>query len=446
MASASVETIGVSAIPEAQRSMPPATLFTIWGLASASATTPVIGLLLYDLGVLNFCIAVVLATLVGIVPAAILSEQGREVPLISMITARATFGRGGAFVLAFIYTLTGAGWFGLNTDVGGQILSTLYPGYGSLWYWLLGIGQTLLVFAGMKWLEWFYKYTALIFIVCYVVLTYYMVSRYDFSLPSGDGPVAWGTTIDLILSFSLLAWAYEFSTVSRFCRPATANESRSSRVSYFAAATLGVMAPVLVMGLLGLVAKASTGEWNIALIAKDLPLTGALAALGVILAIAHTNAMNLYPAVLKLLAAGETVRQPRRFDQPVAALALGLTATILAVSNILSYVEPFLLFIGSFLFPFSFLMAFDWVVVQKRRTSVAEFFAPADGLADLFRVRALTALIFGILVSSLDPLGWIPAWVTAWLPWSVVASLLACALYAVLLRFEAARQQSQQTA
>lgn len=431
--SENVETIGIQPIPEERRDMSALSLFSIWGLASASATTPVIGLLLYNVGLVNFCIAVVIAGIIGIVPAGLFSEQGREVPLMSLVTARATFGPGASFIMAILYTFAGAGWFGLNTDVGGDILSTLYPGHGALWYWVLGIGQTGLVFLGMKWLERFYNYTALVFIVSYAILTYYMVQRYTIVLPIPSTVVHWGAVVQTILSFSLLAWAYEFSTVSRFCRPATPDESRVSKAAYFSAATVGVLLPVLVMGALGLISKSSTGEWNIALIAQDLPLAGVVAAVGVILAIAHTNAMNLYPAVAKLLAAAETVREPRAYDQPIASAGLGLLATILAAIGILNFVEPFLLLLGVFLFPFTFLMMFDWVVIQKRSTPVYVFFEKKKRINELFRPSACIAFVLGVGLSSLSYFGLLPKVLSNTLPWPVVASLIACGVYWILL-------------
>lgn len=435
-----VETIGIQPIPEERRNMSALTLFVIWGLASASATTPVIGLLLYNVGLVNFCIAVVIAGLIGIIPAGLFSEQGRKVPLISLVVARVTFGPGASFILAILYTIAGAGWFGLNTDVGGQILTTLYPSVGSLlhgsfWYWTLGIFQTLLVFLGMKWLERFYNYTAVIFIVCYAILCFYLVRDYAVTIPWwSTATVHWGSVVETILSFSLLAWAYEFSTVSRFCPPATSDESRASKAAYFSAATVGILLPVLVMGVLGLVTKATTGEWNIALLAKDLPLIGGVAAIGVILAIAHTNAMNLYPAVTKLLAASETVREPQRYDQPIASAGLGLLATILAVLGILKAVESFLSLLGVFLFPFTFLMMFDWVLIQKQATPVSAFFEKKKRLVDLFRPSACIAFAVGAFLGGLSYFEVLPEALSNTVPWPVIASLISCAVYWVLLQ------------
>ncbi|MHB8236429.1 MAG: cytosine permease, partial [Acidithiobacillus ferrivorans] len=212
-----VETLGVAPVPDRDRCMRPGMLFLIWALASASATTPVIALLLHGIGLWNFILIVLFATLIGLIPAMLLSHMGRQVPIISMVMARRTFGIGGATLLAILYTIVGAGWFGLNTDVAGKILVTLFPGFGMLWYIVLGVLQITLVFFGMEVLEKFYKYTALLFLLCYAVLAYYLFTQHAFVLPVATQRVDWGKDIDLVLSFSLLAWAYDFPTVTRFC-------------------------------------------------------------------------------------------------------------------------------------------------------------------------------------------------------------------------------------
>jgi purine-cytosine permease-like protein len=200
------ETLGIAPVPESARKMKPGSLFVIWALASASATTPVIGLVLHGIGLWNFVWINVLSLLIGLLPAMLFAHMGRQVPIISMVMARRTYGIAGATMLAVLYTIVGAGWFGLNTGVGGQILTHLFPGFGMLWYVLLGIIQIALVFFGMEVLEKFYNYTALVFLLCYGVLSYYLFTRYPFVVPKATGPVTWGKDIDLILSFSLLAW------------------------------------------------------------------------------------------------------------------------------------------------------------------------------------------------------------------------------------------------
>ena len=355
-----VETLGVAPVPGGDRTMRPGMLFLIWALASASATTPVIGLLLHGVGLWNFVLIVLLATGIGLIPAMLLSHMGRQTPIISMVMARRTFGIGGATLLAILYTILGAGWFGLNTDVGGNILDTLFPGFGILWYIVLGVLQIVLVFFGMEMLEKFYQYTALLFLLCYAVLVYYLFTQHPFVLPVATHRVDWGKDIDWVLSFSLLAWAYDFPTVTRFCVPWTAQEKPSDRALYLLSPAIGVMSAVFFMGLLGLVSLQMTGDWNIALLGKNLPFWGEVSAIGVILAIAHTNAMNLYPAVTKLLAVICVAGKPHRFMHPAIVVLLGVFATLLAIAGILNLIEGFLSMLGSLLFPFSFILVIDW--------------------------------------------------------------------------------------
>ena len=47
---ADIETVGVAPVPEAQRTMTPGKMFIVWLMASASATTPLIGFLLFHYG------------------------------------------------------------------------------------------------------------------------------------------------------------------------------------------------------------------------------------------------------------------------------------------------------------------------------------------------------------------------------------------------------------
>jgi purine-cytosine permease-like protein len=396
------ETLGVAPVPDSERTMRPGSLFVIWGLASASATTPVIGLVLKGTGLWNFTWLNVLATLVGLVPSMLLSHMGRQVPIISMVMARRTYGVAGATLLAVLYTIVGAGWFGLNTDVGGQILGTIFPGYGVMWYVILGVVQIAVVFFGMEVLEKFYNYTALVFLLCYAVLSYFLFTRYPFAMPLQKGPVAWGKDIDLILSFSLLAWAYIFPT-----------------------------AAVLLMGALGLITLQMTGDWNVAMLGRSLPVWGEISAIGVILAIAHCNAMNLYPAATSLLAVINVAdRKPHRMLQPLVVVVLGVFATILAIAGILAVIEGFLTLLGSLLFPFSFILVVDWFHGRYYADSVTSFYKRATSFPDWFSWPApwaITMLIVGVALGQLEDL--LPQAEVHFIPWQVCSALIVTIIY-----------------
>jgi purine-cytosine permease-like protein len=87
-----IETVGVAPVPESQRTMTPGKLFIVWLMASASATTPLIGSLLYHYGLTDLILAIVIAFLIGVIPAGLFSEMGRRVPVTALIVARKSFG------------------------------------------------------------------------------------------------------------------------------------------------------------------------------------------------------------------------------------------------------------------------------------------------------------------------------------------------------------------
>ena len=430
------ETLGVAPVPESARTMRPGSLFVIWALASASATTPVIGLVLHGIGLWDFVWINLLSLAVGVVPAMLFSHMGRQVPIISMVMGRRTYGIGGATLLSVLYTIVGAGWFGLNTDVGGQILRMLFPGFGMTWYLVLGAIQIALVFFGMEVLRKFYNYTALVFLLCYAVLSYYLFTRYPLVIPVTSGAVAWGRDIDLILSFSLLAWAYIFPTVTRFCPAPTPGESRGSRAWYMLAPSIGVMSAVLVMGILGLIALRMTGDWNVAMLGRSLPVWGEISAIGVILAIAHTNAMNLYPAVTTFIAVvNVTDKKPHRMLQPTTVIVLGVFSTLLAIFGILDYIQGFLSMLGALLFPFTFILIIDWFHGRYYRDSVSLFYRRANGFADLFAWPApwaIATMLAGIILGEWgDPF---PKSVDRFIPWQVCCALFVSLIYYLGLR------------
>ena len=87
-----IETTGIDPIPLAQRTMTSGKLFNVWVMSSASALTPLVGLLLEPYGLAYMIGAIVLTWVLFAIPTGILSEMGRELPLTIMVVARRTFG------------------------------------------------------------------------------------------------------------------------------------------------------------------------------------------------------------------------------------------------------------------------------------------------------------------------------------------------------------------
>lgn len=225
------------------------------------------------------------------------------------------------------------------------------------------------------------------------------------------------------------ACCYKLSTVSRFAVPK--GREKHGSVGYFLAPSVGIMLAVLLLAIVGMFSQEVTGSWNIALLGAHLSWWGTVAAIGVVVAIVHTNAMNLYPSTVDLLVAMNSVLRPRRWEQPVGTFLLGIASTLLAVAGILTHIQSFLNGIGDVIFPFTFIMIVDWIWVQRRSTPSQAFFDKPKTLVQWFDPAATLAFFVGLAFNL-----WIhkiaPAGFNHQLPIPFVGALISAALYAIL--------------
>ncbi len=422
-----IETVGVAPVPADQRTQTSVQMFIVWLMASASATTPLIGALLFKFGLTYMIAAIVVSWLIGFIPAGLFSEMGREVPLSGLVVARKTFGWDGSLLFSVLFSLVNLGWFGLNTEVGAAILAAITHSSAYVWDVIVGGVQILLVLFGMKWLERFYRYTVLLLVAAYLALTIYLLTHFTLPYPRQHAPMNWGFALTTVLTFSLLAWTYKLSTTSRFAVPSA--RTGGTRASYFLAPSVGIMLAVLVFGVLGAYSQESTGNWNIALLGAHISGWGFVAAIGAALAVLHTNAMNLYPSTVDLLVALNNVHKPTRWEQPAATIGLGVLGTVLAIAGILDHVQTLINDAGDIIIPFTFVMLVDWLYVQRRRTPADAFFRPPRGLSDRAVPSAIAAVAIGFAFGFWGD-QFLPSVFYNTLPLPVVAAVIAAVLYA----------------
>jgi purine-cytosine permease-like protein len=423
-----IETVGVAPVPEDQRTQTPGRMFIVWLMASASATTPLIGALLFKFGLTDMIIAIAVSWLIGFIPAGLFSEMGRQVPLSGLVVARKSYGWDGSLLFSVLFSLVNLGWFGLNTEVGATILASITHSSVYVWDVVVGGIQVILVLFGMKWLERFYRYTVVLLIAAYLALTIYLLTHFTLHYPHQTAPMNWGMALSTVLTFSILAWTYKLSTTSRFAVPSA--KTRGTRASYFLAPSVGIMLAVLLFGILGAYSNQATGNWNIALLGSGISGWGFVAAIGAALAVIHTNAMNLYPSTVDLLVAINNVRKPSRWQQPLATIGLGVLGTVLAIAGILDHVQTLIGDAGDIIIPFTFVMLVDWLYVQRRRTPAAAFFDRPRRLHERVVPSAIAAVVVGFVLGFWGD-EFLPGVFYNTLPLPVVAGVVAAVLYGV---------------
>lgn len=422
-----VETVGVLPVPAGQRRTTSGKLLIVWAMTSASATTPLIGALLFNVGLWYMIGAIAVSWAIFMIPCGLFSEMGRELPLTALIVARRNYGWSATFCFSVLFTFVNMAWFGLNTATGALILAALAHTGAGLWYWIVGGIDILLVLFGFKWLEYFYRYTAAILVACYIALTVYLFTHYTLHIPRQTAPMNWGVAISTVAGFSILAWTYKTSTLSRFARPADQTPGR--RGWYLVVPGIGIMIPVLLMGVMGIFSQQAIGNWNIAVIGAHISGWGLVAAIGAALGVLHTNAMNLYPSTVDLLVALNTVRKPRRWEQPVATVVLGVLGTVLAQLGILSHAQTFVTDVGDVLGPFAFVMLADWLWGRMRsKRDPGTYFRAPRGFSEHWKVAAVVSFFAGFVISFWGT-SIFPAAFYDNMPLALFGSLVAAGLY-----------------
>ncbi len=407
-----IEVVGVNPIPDKARNMSSSKIYIFWAMAGASALTPVIGEEFYNMGLMDLMIAITVAFLIGLIPAGLISEMGRQIPVPSLVVSRKTFGYMSSSVYSIIFTFLNIGFFGLNDTVGAEIISSLTHTNIILWYIIMGIIQIIIVLFGAKWLEYFFRYSAPVLLISYGILAYFLLTAYKINFSHifyPIGPFSWGAALNFVLGFSILAWTYKISTQTRFGLPYSKTNTKSSRIKYFLSSPFGIITPLYLMGIIGLTGNSVNPGvgWNIAV----LPYPGLhgifyiiifIAALGVSLAIIHTNAMNLYPATADLLASiqplfGKSVN--KKLAQPVATILLGIGGIILAMAGILAHISDFIDILASIIFPFTFILIFDWFIHLRYTTKINDYYKVPKNIFNNVRIDALIPAIIGTLIA-----------------------------------------------
>ncbi len=407
-----LEVVGVNPIPNSARTMSSRKILIFWAMASASALTPLVGFELYDMGIPFATIAIILALLIGIIPAGLVAEMGRQIPVPSLVVSRKTYGFMTSGAYSIVFTFLNIGFFGLNDTVGAAIISGLTHSNIIIWYVVMGIIQVVLVLFGAKWLEYLFRYSAPVLIVSYIILAYFLLTTYSINfsmLMHPIGAFTWGGALDFLLGFSILAWSYKISTQTRFGHPFSNTDSALKRFTYFISSPVGIMIPVLLMGLIGLVGNSVEPKigWNIAILSFPglhglFGIVVFIAALGVSLAIIHTNAMNLYPATADLLAALQPAfkKKPNeKMAQPIATILLGAGGIILAIAGILGHIETFIDTLAAIIFPFTFILIFDWFVHLRHTTKIADYYNIPKSVFMNFRIDALIPALIGTVIA-----------------------------------------------
>ena len=359
-----VESNGIDSIPAAERHGAPRELAFLWAGAFvnyASLFTASLLTTYYGLGVWDGLLATALGTIAAAVILGLLSNTGPGSGEPQIAYTRRIFGRRGSTVGAGLTLLLAIGWFAVDCVIAAQAGAQLV-GNGNRWVTLglvLAIAAVSVVVAilGHETIKVLATYGAIAFAALSVVLFILLAPQFHWTqgpaVSGADYPGAF--VLGFMTCFALVASWYPFA--SDYSRYLPKSSSASSVTLW---ATAGVVVPMLLLGLFGLLlptidAGLAAGQGVLAVINRHAPTWVAVPFFAfVVLGEIWANYFDVYTAGLVTLAMGIRLRRWQ------TALACGVLGTALASYAVL--VSDFHLAFEDFLI-LTYLWAPAWAAV-----------------------------------------------------------------------------------
>lgn len=405
-------------------------------------------------------LAIALGSGIVLVPILLNSHAGARYGIPFPVLARASFGVAGANVPALLRALVAAGWFGINTYIGGQALQTLVIHLFPRWKEL----DTGLQFAGLGAGSW-------ITFLAFWALNLWVVGHGMEAVRRFEG---WAGPAVLVLALGLLLWCYR---AAGGWGPILAQPARlPAGTTFWPVFAAGVMAAVNFWATLSLnipdfTRFARSQRDQLLGQAVGLPATMALFSLFAVLITSASHLIfgealwdpvqligrlhstpaivlalvGVLVATLSVNVAANVVSPaydfsnlwPARIDFRRGAQITGVLGMMMMPWKLLSsprvYIFDWLNTYGVLLGPIAAIMIADYWLVRGGRLVLADLYRPAGeyGYWRGYNIRALTALGAGVLAAlaarfapgqeSLAAFAWLIGFVVAFVAYRAVS-------------------------
>jgi NCS1 family nucleobase:cation symporter-1 len=347
-----VETRGADAVPDSERHGTPRELAFLWAGAFvnyASLFTASLLTTYYGLGVWDGLVATALGTVCAGVILGLLSNTGPRTGLPQIIFTRRIFGLRGSYLGAALTLFLAVGWFAVDCVIAAQA-GTQLIGAGSRW---VTFGLVLVIAAvsiavavfGHQTIKVLETYGAVTFALLSAALFLFLAPQFHWtqSATVGGPDYAGALVLGFMTCFALVASWYPFaSDYSRYLPAA----SPSRAVTLWP--LVGVTAPMLVLGLFGLLLPTidsglAANQGVLAVISAHAPRWIAVPFfLFIVAGEIWANYLDVYTAGLVTLAMGIRLR---RWQTALACgvLGAGLATYAVLVSDFHVVYEDFLI-------------------------------------------------------------------------------------------------------
>ena len=405
---------GIRPVPAEHRHLSGLDLAVLWGDLSVGLLVMVTGALLVPaLGFPRALLAIVVGSVIGCLPLALVGLAGEREGVPSMVLFRPALGLRGSFLPSALNLLQLIGWTAVEFWAMGSVANVASRelfGFDARALWLvvvavlctgLAIGGPVVVVR--KWLERFGIYVLL---GTAVWITARALAAGDLGAiwrGPGEGGLPFWLAVDLVIVMPV-SWLPLVADFNRFARPGargfvgTYLGYLAGNVWFYALGALLVLGAGATADVLGIGAAISGAAG------------GAFLLLALLAGESDNAFANLYSSAVSIR--NVVPEAPQRW----LIAALGGLAFGLALALSMERYELFLLLIGSVFVPLFGVFAADWLVRARGRYGEARLFAPT-GVRWLALVPWLAGFVLYHWSVPTGPAGWVDAVRTVFAEW-----------------------------
>ena len=405
---------GVRPVPADRRRLSGLDLAVLWGDLSVGLLVMVTGALLVPaLGLRTALLAIVVGSVIGCLPLALVGLAGEREGVPSMVLFRPVLGLRGSFLPSALNLLQLVGWTAVEFWAIGQVANVASKrlfGFDAFHFWLasvalicslLAVGGPILVVR--RWLERFGIY---LLIGSALWITARVLGSADLGAiwrTPGRGGLPFWLAVDLVVVMPI-SWLPLVADYNRFARPGGGG---------FAGTYWGYLAGNVWFYALGallvLVAGAGADVFGIGT-AIAVSAGGGVVLIALLVGESDNAFADIYSAAVS------TQNVMPNLPQRALIAAVGATGFLLALAFSMDRYELFLLLIGSVFVPLAAVFMADYFVHHRGRYGEGALFSPTG-----VNVRALVPWAVGFLLyhwsAPTGPVGWIEAMRTLFHGW-----------------------------
>lgn len=309
------------------------------------------------------------ATMLGSVILQVLSwalgtAAAREGLSTSLLSRWAGLGKNGSAILGGVVAISMVGWFGVQNCVFAEGMLDItgilnYP----IWALITGLGITLLVAAGIRWIARFASIFVPLFILAVIVSAVIVLqdhSLIEFLNSPHPGPeLGFGAAVTIVAG-GFIAGAICTPDYSRYLKDGK---------QVFWMTLIGTFVGELGMNLLAVILCHATGTQNV----TDIMMATS-GVLGVIIVVASTvklNDINLYSSGLGIATMINALFNVK-VNRAAMIWGLGIVGTVLSILGVINYFQDFLTLLGVAIPPVAGIMVIDYYLLRRNRAALEE--------------------------------------------------------------------------